>query len=84
MQAFGVPCIVTDCSAAVDTMADGKNGLVVRADVREMEQAIRQFTEDAVVKEMSQAAFDLFDEKDCSPETYVENLMKIYEEGRRE
>ena len=84
MQAFGVPCIVTDCSAAVDTMADGRNGLVVRADVREMEQAIRQFTEDAVVKEMSLAAFELFDEKDCSPETYVENLMKIYEEGRRE
>ena len=45
---------------------------------------IRQFAEDAVVKEMSQAAFELFDEKDCSPETYVENLMKIYEEGSRE
>ena len=84
MQAFGAPCIVTDCSAAVDTMKDGKNGLVVRADAREMEQAIRQFAEDEPVKEMSLAAYELFDEKSCSPETYVENLMRIYKEGSRE
>ena len=85
MQAFGVPCIVTDCSAAVDTMADGKNGLVVRADVQEMGLAIRRLAEDAAaVKEMSQAAYDMFDGKSCSPESYVENLMKIYEEGSRE
>ena len=84
MQAFGVPCIVTDCSAAVDTMQDGKNGLVVRADAGEMEQAIRQFAEDEPVKEMSLAAYELFDEKSCSPETYVENLMRIYKEGSRE
>ena len=78
MQAFGIPCIVTDCSAAADTVADGKNGFVVRADVRELEQAIRWMADDTLAKEMSQAAYDSFDVKDSSAERYVKNLMEVY------
>ena len=80
MQACGIPCIVTDCSAATDTVENGKNGLTVRADAREMEYAIRQFAEDAPVKEMSLAAYEMFDEEGCSEEQYVKRLREIYEE----
>ena len=78
MQAFGIPCIVTDCSAAADTVADGKNGFVVRADIRELEQAIRWMADGSLAKEMSQAAYDSFDGKESSAERYVENLKEVY------
>ena len=84
MQAFGIPCIVTDCSAAADTVADGKNGFVVRAEIRELEQAIRWMADDAMVKELSQAAYAGFDEEGSSADIYVKNLKRIYEEGNRE
>lgn len=80
MQAFGIPCIVTDCSAAADTVEDGKNGFVVRAEVRELEQAIRWMADDPIVREMSQAAYDGFDEAGSSAENYVENLKKVYKD----
>ena len=80
MQAFGIPCIVTDCSSATDTVADGKNGWIVRAEVPELEQTIRWMADDELVREMSCAAYDSFDEEGCSAETYVQNLIKVYED----
>ena len=50
-------------SAAADTVADGKNGFVVRAEVGELEQAIRWMADNAMVKELSQAAYAGFDEE---------------------
>ena len=79
-QAFGLPCIVTDCNAATDTMKDGKNGFVVRADAEEMAEAIRKLSDDTLVKEMSEATYEGFDEDGCSTETYVKKLVKAYEE----
>ena len=69
---------MTDCSSATDTVQDGKNGQIVKADVRELELAIRQMSDDRIVREMSLAAYDGFDEEDCSPETYVQNLVKVF------
>ena len=79
-QAFGLPCIVTDCNAATDTMEDGKNGFVVRADAEEMAEAIRKLADDGLVKAMSEATYAGFDEAGCSTETYVKKLVKAYEE----
>ena len=79
-QAFGLPCIVTDCNAATDTMEDGKNGFVVRADAEEMAEAIRKLADDRLVKAMSEATYAGFDEAGCSTETYVKKLVKAYEE----
>ena len=80
MQAYGIPCIVTDCSSATDTVADGKNGWIVRAEVPELEQTIHWMADDELVREMSCAAYDSFDEEGCSAETYVQNLIKVYED----
>ena len=79
MQAFGIPCIVTDCSAATDTMEDGKNGLIVPAAAPDMEAAIRKFGDDGVVKAFSEATYDGFDEDGCSAAVYVERLREVYE-----
>ena len=78
MQAYGIPCIVTDCSAATDTVEDGKNGFVVPADVREMARAIRQLGGDETVKELSEATYATFDEGSTSEERYVQSLLEIF------
>ncbi len=78
MQAYGIPCIVTDCSAAVDTVTDGKNGRIVRAEIPELEQAVRDLSDDTQVKEMSSAAYDGFDAEGRSAETYVKRLTEVY------
>ena len=81
MQAYGIPCIVTDCSSATDTVTDGKNGFVVRANAREMAYAIRQLGEDEMVRELSEAAYGMFDGESTSEEKYVEELIRIFNEG---
>ncbi len=78
MQAYGIPCIVTDCSSATDTVTDGKNGFVVRANAREMAHAIRQLGEDDVVKELSEKTYGMFDGESTSEEKYVESLLEIF------
>ena len=79
MQSFGIPCIVTDCSAATDTMRDGENGFVVPADASAMAEAIRKFADDSTVKELSIATYEGFNAEECSAETYIQNLTKVYE-----
>ena len=79
MQSFGIPCIVTDCSAATDTMRDGENGFVVPADASAMAEAIQKFADDSTVKELSIATYEGFNAEECSAETYIQNLTKVYE-----
>ena len=81
MQAFGVPCIVTDCNSAKDTVVDGKNGYIVKPDVDEIVKAIRKLEDDETVKEMSVATFESFDKEAASAEAYIKNLTEVYEKG---
>lgn len=81
MQAYGVPCIVTDCNSAKDTVIDGKNGFIVKTDVDEIVKAIRKFEDKQTVRKMSIETFESFDKEASSPETYMKNLVKVYEKG---
>lgn len=79
MQSFGIPCIVTDCSAATDTMRDGENGFVVPVNAEKMAESVRQLADDATVKKLSVATYEGFNADECSAETYIKNLTKVYE-----
>ena len=81
MQAYGIPCIVTDCNSAKDTVVDGKNGFIVSPDVDELVKAIQKCGKDQTIKEMSEATFESFDKEASSPETYIKNLTEVYEKG---
>lgn len=78
MQAYGIPCIVTDCSAATDTVENGKNGFTVPADAEEMARAIRRLGNDETVKELSEATYRMFDGDSTSEEKYVQSLLEIF------
>ena len=78
VQAHGIPCIVTDCSSAVDDIVQGENGEIVQANVADLCGAIERFKDDEYVKRLSENTYDMFDEKRGSEKWYVDNLMKIY------
>ena len=80
VQAYGIPCIVTDCSSATDDIIPGRNGEIVSSSVDDMVEAINRFKDNEYVKKLSRATYELFDEKRGSEKWYIDNLMKIYME----
>lgn len=79
VQAHGIPCIVTDCSSAIDDIVQEENGEIVRPNADEMAAAINRFKDDEYVKRLSRNTYQMFDERRGSEKWYVDNLMKIYE-----
>lgn len=80
VQAYGIPCIVTDCSSAIDDIIHGENGEIVKANVGDMVDAINRFKNDEYVKKLSRNTYQMFDENRGSEKAYIDNLMKIYME----
>lgn len=83
VQAFGIPCIVTDCSAAVDNVVSGENGEVVKSTVADLVCAIGKMAEDEVGKKYSENTYMMFDESQGDEIRYVNELIQIYEAGTR-
>ena len=81
VQAYGIPCIVTNCSSATDDIEQGKNGEIVEGKVEDIVASMERFKNDEYVKELSKITYQMFDEKRGSEKWYVDNLMKIYVEG---
>ena len=78
VQAHGIPCIVTDCSSAIDDIVQSKNGEIVKSKADEVVAAINRFKDDEYVKKLSRSTYQMFDERRGSEKWYVDNLMKIY------
>ncbi len=76
-QAYGIPCIVTDCCAASMYVTE-KNGFVVKAEPERIAEAMNKFNDNNIVKAFSENTYASFDEKRCSEEIYVRNLIEIY------
>ena len=57
--ALGVPCIVSNSSAAVEFVADGETGLIFRTgDLQDLQEKLRQMSDDSVVARLGQAAYE--------------------------
>lgn len=78
VQAHGIPCIVTDCSSAIDDIVQGENGEIVSANADEMATAINRFKDDEYIRKLSRNTYQMFDERRGSEKWYVDNLMNIY------
>ena len=81
VQAHGIPCIVTDCSSAIDDIVHEENGEIVKANAVEMANAITRFKDNEYVKRLSKNTYRMFDENRGSEKRYVDNLMSIYVSG---
>lgn len=76
--AYGIPCIVTNCSSATEDIVHHKNGEVVMPTVFDIVSAINKFKDDEYVKRLSENAYQLFDERRASEEYYVKCLTNLY------
>lgn len=79
--ATGVPCLVSDASAAREMVRDGVDGLVFRAgDVEQCADLLRRLSDDACAAEMGKAAYDRYWADPLTLERHLDRLEQVYEE----
>lgn len=78
VQAYGIPCIVTNCSSAIDDIVQERNGEIVEPDAADMAEAMKRFMDNTYIKMLSDNTYRMFDETRCSDKRYVEELLEIY------
>lgn len=76
----GLPCIVTDCTSATETIIDGINGLVYdTGDVETLKQKIQISLEDTVIDRFQKNIRDSFNCSDYSYASYVVQVNHLYD-----
>lgn len=78
VQAYGIPCIITDCSSATDDIKNGINGEIISANIESLKEAILRFEDNRYVCRLSKNTYEMFDEKRINDKRYVENLISVY------
>lgn len=81
VQAYGLPCIVTNCNSAMDSVEQGITGEIIDPDVEDMISAINKMKDDNYIERLSQETYLRFDENRCSEQYYVEQLLETYHQG---
>ena len=76
----GLPCIVTDCTSATETITDGINGLIYdTGDVDALKEKIQITLEDTVIDRFQKNIRDSFKCADYSYATYVVQVNRLYD-----
>lgn len=78
MKSYGLPCIVPDECAAAEQVEDGKTGLIFKTgDLESLKAAIMRYEKsDAAMYQKNIVA--KFNPDDYSEETYMKNLIGVY------
>ena len=79
VQAYGIPCIVTQCSAAIDMIIHGVSGEIVTENIESIRSAIERFKDDNYVKHLSKNTYKMFDESRIVGAEYANQLLSIYD-----
>lgn len=75
----GLPCIVTDCTSATETITDGINGLVYEAgNVEALKQKINVALEDVTINRFQKNISGSFKRQDYSYDAYVDKVNCLY------
>ena len=76
----GLPCIVTDCTSATETITDGINGLIYdTGDVEALKQKIQISLEDTVIDRFQKNIRDSFKCADYSYAAYIVQVNRLYD-----
>ncbi len=79
--ANGIPVIVSDCTAAVDTIVNLGHGLKFKAgSIEDLVEKITALKSDDLVTQLSQTGYDAFWASPPTIESHAEELMKVYSE----
>lgn len=75
----GLPCIVTDCTSATDTIIDGKNGLIYEAgNVESLKKKVNAALEDFTIDQFQRNIKDSFKCAAYSYDAYVTQVDCLY------
>lgn len=77
----GLPCIVTDCTSATETITDGVNGLVYEAgNVEDLVHKIQDSLDDSVIDLLQRNIRNFFRGADYSYAAYAAHANRLYED----
>ncbi len=78
--AYGIPVIVSNTCAAADVVVEHENGLLFSVnDEKELASSLQMMNDNQVVRRMSLKAYSDFWNNEYGKDTYICNLLKIYE-----
>jgi glycosyltransferase involved in cell wall biosynthesis len=77
-MARGIPAIVTTISGAAESVGDTHGLLVPPGDVNTLAEALRRLRDDALVRQMSERAFDAMNSGPHGPAAHADGLLNIY------
>ena len=76
----GLPCIVSDCTSAVELIKDGVNGFVfAQEDLDSLVKKTEEVFDDRVYMKMVRNIQEQFQPIDYSMETHIARLLEVYE-----
>lgn len=78
VQSRGIPCIVTNCCAARDDIAQGINGEVVEPCVDGIVEAITRFMDTNYIRTLSNNTYRMFDRNRTAETIYMKKLLQAY------
>jgi glycosyltransferase involved in cell wall biosynthesis len=82
--AYGVPAIVSNVTAAQETIVDGENGFIVEArSVEALSAAMKQLAEDETACEMGNAAHAKFWANPPTLANHLKQIIEVYEGALR-
>jgi glycosyltransferase involved in cell wall biosynthesis len=76
----GIPCIVSDTSAAREMIIPGETGLLFRTgDVTDLREKITQLQDPELVERLSRNAYEKYWKSPCTLESHLDRLTDIYQ-----
>ncbi len=78
VQAYGIPCVVTDCNAAVDSIIPNESGTITHPTTEDLIKGIHLLFDDNYVQKLSINTYNNFDESRCSEKIYANKLLAHY------
>lgn len=75
----GIPCIISDCSAAVEYIDKSPNGLIFQSDsIKSLKNEVLKAEDDIYWKKICMNNIEGFNVNDFSPVTHVSRLIEVY------
>lgn len=77
--AQGIPCVVSDTSAAREMIIPGKTGFLFRTgDVDDLKEKLNQLRSDELIDQLSRDAYEHYWKSPCTLQTHLDGLTDIY------
>lgn len=79
-NAIGLPCVSSNCCAAIEKIEDGKNGLIFDIEkIEDLEKNIMKMQNNKILKEMSNECYNRFWKQNDKKLKYEEKILAFFD-----